>query len=351
MARLSIGEFAQASGVTPKALRLYDELGLLSPAEVDPRSGYRSYDRVQLEVARLIAALRGVGMPLARIRVVCGLPPRAAAVEVTSYWRQVETDTVARKEQAYLLIEYLSRKDIDMSEGRPELGLDGAARADRGLVRESNEDAVFAGTRLFAVADGFGAQGADHAASTAALDALIPLDAEAPAGDPLEVLGSAAAGARKAVQDFATSDPSRARSGTTLTAMLWSGTQCGVVHVGDSRVYLLRGGELSQITHDHTYVQSLVDEGKLTPEEAATHPQRATLLRALHRDDTTEPDLHLREAPGTCCARTDCTQWSRSSVSVTSSAAPLQRKRPSISWFNWRWRPARPTTSPASSPT
>ena len=65
MARLSIGEFARVSGLTPKALRLYDELGLLPPADVDPRSGYRSYDPAQLGRARLVAWLRGLGMPLA----------------------------------------------------------------------------------------------------------------------------------------------------------------------------------------------------------------------------------------------------------------------------------------------
>ena len=68
---------------------------------------------------------------------------------------------------------------------------------------------------------------------------------------------------------------------TTLTAMLWSGSQAALVHIGDGRAYLLRGGELSQLTQDHTYVQSLVDQGKLAPDEAASHPERALLVRAL----------------------------------------------------------------------
>ncbi|MCG5216117.1 MerR family transcriptional regulator [Streptosporangium soli] len=299
MARLSIGEFAQASGLTAKALRLYDELGLLPPVHVDPRSGYRSYDPAQLERAQLVAWLRGLGMPLARIRVVCDLPPLAAATEVTSYWRQVEADTAARKELATFLITHLSRKDIEMAGTHMELDLRYAARTDRGLVRSANEDAVYAGSRLFAVADGFGAQGVELPASVAAIEALKPLDADVPARNLLKSLGTAANGARTAVHDFIASDPARGGAGTTLTAMLWSGNQFALLHVGDSRAYLLRGGELTQITHDHTLVQSLVDEGKLTLEEAASHPERATLQRALDSGDTTEPDLHLREAhPG-----------------------------------------------------
>ncbi len=296
MARLSIGEFARASRLTPKALRLYDELGLLPPAHVDPHSGYRSYEPAQLDRARLVAWLRGLGMPLARIRVVCDLSPLAAAAEVISYWRQVEADTAARKELAILLIDHLSREDPEMTDVHPELDIRAAVRTDRGLVRETNEDVAYAGSRLFAVADGFGAQGRTRAASLAAIEALEPLDADVPAGNLLKVLGAATNGVRTVVRDFTASEASLENTGTTLTAMLWSGTQCALVHVGDSRAYLLRGGELTQITHDHTYVQSLVDEGRLTLEEAASHPRRATLLRALNRDDTTEPDLHLREA-------------------------------------------------------
>ncbi|MEU5845871.1 MerR family transcriptional regulator [Saccharopolyspora shandongensis] len=295
MSRLSIGEFAQASGLTPKALRLYDELGLLPPADVDPRSGYRSYDRCQLEHARLVAWLRGLGMPLARIRVVCDLPPLAAAAEVGSYWRQVEADTAARGELAAFLVDHLSRRNAEMTDVPAEWELRSAARDDRGFVRDENQDAVYEGRNLFAVADGFGAQGMDRAASVAAVDALGALDAEVPAGNLLKALGAAANGARQAVHDFA-AGPAREHVGTTLTAMLWSGAQFALAHVGDTRAYLLRDGELTQITHDHTFVQSLVDEGKLTPEEAATHPNRATLLRALQRGGTVEPDLHLREA-------------------------------------------------------
>ena len=109
------------------------------------------------------------------------------------------------------------------------------------------------------------------------------------------------------MQDIAAAGPDQAGSGTTLTALLWSGSQLGLVHIGDTRAYLLRGGELFQITHDHTVVQSLIDEGRLTPEEAASHPDRSLLLRALdgrRGDGSTCRCTRPRPATGTCSART-----------------------------------------------
>ncbi|MGH3438412.1 MAG: PP2C family protein-serine/threonine phosphatase [Sciscionella sp.] len=130
-----------------------------------------------------------------------------------------------------------------------------------------------------AVADGFGAHRDTAPASAVAIEALTPLDTTIPAGDLLNALEDAVGYAGEALRQLAASDPAMEGMGTTLTAMLWSGSQLALVHVGDSRVYLLRGGELFQITHDHTVVQSMVDEGRITPEEAASHPQRSILLR------------------------------------------------------------------------
>lgn len=304
MDRMGIGEFARASELTAKALRLYDELGLLPPAAVDPHSGYRSYDAAQLGPARLIAALRGVGMPLERIRVVRDLAPRAAAVEVATWWRGVEADVAARREQAALLVDAWRREDPLMSRSTPSpTGLDAAARRHRGLVRAGDDDAVLAGARLFAVADGFGEPPPASSASAAALAAIAPLDERAPGPDPVAELADAVASAARAVTALGgTGAGSGASTGTTLTAMLWCGARFGVAHVGDSRLLRLRGGELAVVTHDHTYPQSLVDEGRLTPDEAAAHPERARLVRALHgprpdRPETSsEPDLHLRDA-------------------------------------------------------
>lgn len=293
MELLTIGAFARASRLSPKALRLYDELGLLTPARVDPVTSYRLYDPAQLERARLVAWLRRLGMPLAGIREVCELEPEAAAQRVRAFWAEVEADTAARRELAVFLVDHLSRRDTTMPS--TSLAIRYAALSDTGLVRDSNQDTAYAGTRLLAVADGFGSSGAP--ASAAAVDALKTLETGEvlPAGDLLNVLEDAVERASRAVHDVAGSET----SGTTLTAMLWTGSQLALVHIGDSRAYLLRGGEFFQITTDHTIVQSMVDQGRLTPEEATAHPQRSLLLRALSGGGQAAPDIRLHDAqPG-----------------------------------------------------
>ena len=175
---LTIGAFAEASRLTPKALRLYDELGLLRPAEVDPVTGYRYYHPDQLDRARLVAWLRRLGMPLARVRTVGELSGEHAAAEIADYWRSVEADTAARRELAGFLIDHLSRKDTVMIDA---FTVTAAARTDRGLVRVGNQDSAYAGSRVLAVADGFGARGTD--ASSAAVEALRTTEDSAPSGD------------------------------------------------------------------------------------------------------------------------------------------------------------------------
>lgn len=299
---LTIGEFARASRLSPKALRLYDELGLLRPASVDPSSGYRFYDPRQLGRARLVAWLRRLGMPLARIVLVCDLPAPDAARAVAEYWSQVEADTDARRRLANLLVEQLStqplEEDTAMTDRQPTLAVRYAVRSDQGLVRDANQDRAYAGSRLFAVADGFG-PGAQDPASAVAIEALRRLDAAIPAGSLLDALHGAVGDAGAAVREHLGADPARHGGGTTLTAMLWSGSQLALVNIGDSRAYLLRDGELRQLTHDHSVVQSMIDDGRLTADEAASHPQRAILLRALHDGEPAEPDLRLHDArPG-----------------------------------------------------
>ncbi len=302
MELLTIGAFAKAARLSPKALRLYDELGLLPPARVDPATGYRFYAPDQLERARLVAWLRRLGMPLARIERVCACPDEAeAGRQIRAYWARVEAETAARRELAAFLVDHLThgtRKEHTIME--EPLMLRYAARSDTGLVREGNQDAVYAGSRLLAVADGFGPSGAP--ASAAAIGALRHLDAEAlPAGNILNVLQDAVEEAGRAVSgaaapaDAAPGDAPSSAAGTTLTAMVWTGTHLALVHIGDSRAYLLRDGELFRITHDHTLVQSMVDEGRLTEEEAASHPDRALLLRAILPDGSLPaPDLRLQ---------------------------------------------------------
>ncbi|WP_223179172.1 MerR family transcriptional regulator [Streptomyces griseicoloratus] len=295
---LTIGAFARACRLTPKALRLYDELELLRPARVDPDTGYRYYAAGQLEQARLVAWLRRLGMPLAGIRRVCALDHASAAREIRAYWARVERETAVRRDLAAFLVDHLTaghlteeqRKDPAMLELRY------FAHSDPGRVRPANQDTAYAGARLLAVADGFGPAGGP--ASGAAVEALRHLDTEEmPAGGVLNLLEDAVRGAAQAVRDAA--DGSE-EAGTTLTALLWTGSRLALVHIGDSRAYLLRDGELFRITHDHTVVQSMIDEGRLTPEEAGAHPQRAMLLKALTGSGPgAHPDLRLHDAlPG-----------------------------------------------------
>ncbi|MER5436204.1 MerR family transcriptional regulator [Streptomyces sp. NPDC002588] len=291
---LTIGAFARACRLSPKALRLYDELDLLRPARVDPDTGYRYYAAEQLERARLVAWLRRLGMPLALIREVCALDdPAAAAREIRAYWARVERETAVRRDMAAFLVAHLS----DPTAKEPTmLELVYAAHSDRGRVRPANQDAAHAGPRLLAVADGFGDAGGP--ASSAAVEALRFLETEeVPAGGVLNLLEDAVRGATDAVREVAGDSD---EVGTTLTALLWTGgPQLALVHIGDTRVYLLRDGALFRITHDHTLVQSLLDEGRLTPAEAVTHPQRTLLLKALSGAAPGAPDLRLHEArPG-----------------------------------------------------
>ncbi|MFE5889141.1 MerR family transcriptional regulator [Streptomyces sp. NPDC056462] len=287
---LTIGAFSKACRLSPKALRLYDELELLKPRRVDPDTGYRYYAVDQLERARLVAWLRRLGMPLSRIRQVCALPPADAAHAIRAYWAQVEVETAVRRDLAAFLVDQLvaaPRKDTTMLELRY------AAHSDRGRTRPANQDTAYAGTRLLAVADGFGPAGVP--ASSAAVEALRFLDtAELPAGDVLNLLEEAVRGATEAVRDAVDGADD---AGTTLTALLWTGSRLALVHIGDCRAYLLRDGALFRVTEDHTLVQSLIDEGRLTPEEATSHPQRSLLLKTL--SPATPPDLRLQDAePG-----------------------------------------------------
>ncbi|HEY4019810.1 MAG TPA: protein phosphatase 2C domain-containing protein [Pseudonocardiaceae bacterium] len=169
------------------------------------------------------------------------------------------------------------------------------ARSDRGLVRSNNQDSVYAGPRLLAVADGMGGYAGGEVASKIVIAALAPLDDDEPGEDLLNPLREAVLAGNAAISELVANDPELDGMGTTLTAILFAGSRLGVVNIGDSRTYLMRGGQVSQITHDDSFVQSLIDEGRITPEEANSHPQRSLLLRALTGHDI-EPSLTVREA-------------------------------------------------------
>ncbi|MDP9391154.1 MAG: protein phosphatase 2C domain-containing protein [Actinomycetota bacterium] len=170
-----------------------------------------------------------------------------------------------------------------------------AARSDRGLIRGNNQDSVYAGPRLLAVADGMGGHAAGDVASKVVIAALEHLDDDAPSGDMLQALRQAVFDGSEHLREVIRESPQLEGMGTTLTAILFAGGRLALCHVGDSRAYLVRDGELSQITHDDTFVQTLIDDGRITAEEANSHPQRSLLLRALNGQEV-EPDLSMREA-------------------------------------------------------
>ncbi len=170
-----------------------------------------------------------------------------------------------------------------------------SARSDRGLVRANNEDSVYAGPRLLALADGMGGHAAGEVASQLVIAALAHLDDDEPGGDLLSKLDDAVHQGNSAIAAHVDAEPELEGMGTTLTAILFAGNRLGLVHIGDSRGYLLRDGELTQITKDDTFVQTLVDEGRITAEEAHSHPQRSLIMRALTGHEV-EPTLIVREA-------------------------------------------------------
>ncbi|WP_421735694.1 Stp1/IreP family PP2C-type Ser/Thr phosphatase [Cellulomonas sp.] len=176
-----------------------------------------------------------------------------------------------------------------------------AARSDVGLVRSNNQDSAYAGPHLLMVADGMGGHAGGDVASSVAVAAFAPLDGESHGpDDALDELEAALADARDEIIARSDADPDLSGMGTTVLAILRAGNKLAMVHLGDSRGYLMRDGVLTQVTTDHTFVQHLVDIGRITPEEAEHHPQRSVVMRVLGDfDPEVTPDLSVREArPG-----------------------------------------------------
>ncbi|MFD1824288.1 MULTISPECIES: PP2C family protein-serine/threonine phosphatase [Mumia] len=181
-----------------------------------------------------------------------------------------------------------------MSLQQPRLAYTYAALSDVGRRRTSNQDSGYASPHLLVIADGMGGAAAGDLASSEVMHVVRRLDGPPP-GDVIEALAGAVHRANDRLAEVIEDDPSVEGMGTTLTALLWNGAQFGLAHIGDSRAYLMRDGQLHQITKDHTLVQSLVDEGRLTREGARTHPNRSLILRVLLGRDESEPDLTLIE--------------------------------------------------------
>jgi PPM family protein phosphatase len=163
-------------------------------------------------------------------------------------------------------------------------------------VRPNNEDAFYAGPRLLAVADGVGGHAAGEVASATIIEALSPLGDCEPGYDLVGRLHEAVVAGNAAIAQRVADDPRLGGMSTTLTAILFGDGRYCLLNIGDSRTYLVREGELSQLTRDDSYVQLLVDEGHITQEAAGSHPQRNLVLQALTGEEVMEPAMTVLEA-------------------------------------------------------
>ncbi len=287
---MSIGEFSERCGLSPKRLRTYAASGLLVPAAVDAFSGYRYYTHGQVCTARLIDALRQAGMPLAEIESFLSRP---SGERLDAWARQVVDDAARRRtaiDRARRLLAGEAPRfpspDEHPAEEIPMTMWRTAGRTDTGHVRESNQDTILSGERLAVVADGLGGHSGGEVASATAVGLLQA----AFTGRSADELSAAVRAANRAIWDRASITPELAGMGTTVCAAgLTDDGQLAVVHVGDSRAYLLHGGSLTRLTDDHSVTAELVRHGELSEEDAQQHPHHGILTRALG----IRPDVEL----------------------------------------------------------
>ncbi|OAB88692.1 serine/threonine protein phosphatase [Janibacter melonis] len=177
------------------------------------------------------------------------------------------------------------------------IGLRYAARSDVGLVRSDNQDSGYAGPHLLVVADGMGGHAGGDIASATVITELVELDHDSlGASEASAQLGKAIRRANREIARIAEERKELSGMGTTTTALMRARNKLILAHIGDSRAYLLRDGTVTQITTDHSFVQTLIDEGRITEEEASTHPQRSVVTRVLTGDEDDDPDVGAREA-------------------------------------------------------
>ncbi len=167
------------------------------------------------------------------------------------------------------------------------------AHSEIGLIRKNNQDSGFASPHLLVVADGMGGAAAGDLASAVAIDTVRHVNPATEGERMLEVLGRAVNEANDRIAGLVNSNPALDGMGTTLTGALFDGSELGLAHIGDSRAYRLRDDALERLTHDHSWVQSLVDDGKISEAEAANHPHRSLLLKVLNGQPANDPDLRL----------------------------------------------------------
>jgi len=167
------------------------------------------------------------------------------------------------------------------------------AHSEIGLIRKNNQDSGYASPHLVVVADGMGGAAAGDLASAVAIDTIRKIEAPTEGKQMLGVLADAIHDANDKIAELIESDVSLEGMGTTVTGAMFDGVELGLAHIGDSRAYLLRDGRLERLTHDHTWVQSLVDDGKISETEAVIHPHRSLLLKVLNGQPTNDPDLTM----------------------------------------------------------
>ena len=279
---MTIGEFSAASGLSPRRLRSYATAGLLTPVAVDPESSYRYYSPQQLPQARLIDVLRRAGMPLGEIKAT--LRERHGH-RLDEWAARVRSDAEARQQAIARARELLASEDEEpttMDDSQTAavktLRLRVAGRTETGSVRANNEDTVVVSEQLIAVADGMGGHRAGEIASSLATAAVAAVFT----GKSADELQAALRAANWAVWDRACNAPDLQGMGTTMCAVgVLEDATVAVANVGDSRAYLSRAGALQAITCDHTVAAELARQGQLTSQEAAEHPHRRLLTRAL----------------------------------------------------------------------
>lgn len=279
---MPIGEFSDRSGLSAKRLRTYAAEGLLVPAAVDPRSGYRYYSPGQLADARLIDALRQAGVSLADIRAFRDRPSQE---QLDAWARQLETDATHRQEALANAHHLLSEGERPFSlSANPEpkeslvSTLRMAGRTDIGQVRENNEDVVVTSDHLALVADGMGG----HPGGEIAAEIVAGVVSAAFTGQSVDELQAGVRAANWAIRERAVAQRGLEGMGSTVCAagLLTTG-HVAIVHVGDSRAYLFRGGSLSHLTRDHSLTAELIERGELREAEAGQHPYYGILTRAL----------------------------------------------------------------------
>jgi protein phosphatase len=280
---IPIGAFSDRCGLSPKRLRTYAAEGLIVPAAVDPASGYRYYSPGQLRSARLIDALRQAGMPLADIRVLMDQP---SLDQLDAWTRQLERASTLRQRALALardlLIEIEPPSRQQQSERPREdskmTTLQTAGRTEKGRVRENNEDVIVATDRLAMIADGMGGHPSGEVAASAVAGAVRA----GFGGHSAEELTAAIRAANWAIWDRAAAHSELEGMGTTVCAVgLLGDGRLALASVGDTRAYLWRGRQLTQLTQDHSLTAQLIERGEIRVEDAPQHPHYGILTRAL----------------------------------------------------------------------